>query len=166
MSFGKTNGDAKRRRFTLCLLLAYPSVLLAAKSSTATPSATHLEATLAAYLDTLLPRDEVSPSASDLGLHRQILAESRSSRLQSRLIRAGCHWLDQAAEGSFTAATPEVRVVIVSWMSTSAWDQIPRRFYEILRQRVIELYYARTDTLGGLPIRQPPQPDGYPQPWA
>jgi hypothetical protein len=64
------------------------------------------------------------------------------------------------------AATPEVRVVIVSWMSTSAWDQIPRRFYEILRQRVIELYYARTDTLGGLHIRQPPQPDGYPQPWA
>ena len=166
MSQAIENGGAQRRRFVLFLLSAFPSAVLAGKSGGATPGQLRLEATLSAYLDTLLPRDDLSPSSSDLGLHRQVLAESGTSRFESRLIRAGCAWLDLAAEGPFMDASPAVREVIVTWMAASDWNQVPRRFHEVMRQRVLELYFSRIDTLGGLPIHQPPQPGGYPEPWS
>jgi hypothetical protein len=77
----------------------------------------------------------------------------------------GCRFLDRAAEGSFAASNARVHGVIVDWMSQSDYDEVPRRFYELIRQRAVELYYSRQQAWGGLAISRPPQPVGYPDHW-
>lgn len=168
-------GGALRRRFLFKLpalpllagLSAYlPGVVSAAPPTRAKPaSRLSIEPTLVALLDTLLPRDTLSGSASDLGVPNEILAESSRNALYNRLVHAGCQWLDHAAEGSFANASPQVREVIVAWAAQSDWNQVPRRFYELIRQRALGLYYSKPAAWGGTPISRPPQPIGYPEPW-
>jgi len=170
------HGGALRRRFLARLLsLPFMAGLLAGlpgEAGAATRSRTQvvrdsdIAPALAAFLDTLLPRDASSGSASDLSIPKEILAESHNDPLYTRLLNAGCQWLDQAAEGSFADAAPRVRDVIVAWAAESDWDGVPRRFYELLRQRALELYYSKPEAWGGLPLTRPPQPIGYPEPWA
>ena len=160
------NGGVKRRRFIFYLASLLPAVALAQTGRKTNPETGRIAATLAAYLDTLLPQDALSPAASKLGIHTRILDEYAASPLQTRLLRAGCSWLDLAAEGSFRDAGQPVRDVIVTWMAQSDWNRVPRRFHEVLRQRAMELYFSHPKSLGGLPISRPPQPLGYPEPWA
>lgn len=162
----RNNGGVKRRRFIFYLASLLPAVALAQNGRKTSAEDSRIAATLAAYLDTLLPEDPLSPAASQLGIHTLILDEFAASPIQTRLLRAGCTWLDLAAEGSFREAGPQVRDVIVNWMTQSDWNRVPRRFHEVLRQRAMELYFSRPESLGGLPISRPPQPLGYPEPWA
>jgi hypothetical protein len=168
VTFSRIVRVTARRRFVSRLALALTGLsgwrngaAAAAQAATA-PS---LETTLTAFLDTLLPADALSGSASDLGVHRTLLAESAGDALYARLIAAGCQFLDRAAEGSFAGSSARVREVIVEWMAQSDYDEVPRRFYEIVRQRGVELYYSQPQAWGGVPIRRPPQPIGYPDHW-
>ena len=171
MSARFNDGGAARRRFFSGFLLVaaqtslfgWPRAGVSAEPAPPDPAA--LAATFAAFLDTLLPRDDASGSASDLGLPGAILKEARGDELYTRLIRVGCSWLDRAAEGSFAAAPPRVHGIIVTWMADSDWDEVPRRFYELLRQRAVELYYCQPEAWAGLAITRPPQPVGYPDHW-
>lgn len=170
------HGGALRRRFFANLLalplmaglLAYlPGVARAATKNRAQPIVfRNITPTLVAFLDTLLPSDASSGSASDLAIPNEILVESSNDPIYARLLQAGCQWLDLAAEGRFADASPRVREVIVAWAAESDWNQVPRRFYELLRQRALELYYSKPESWGGLPLTRPPQPIGYPEPWA
>lgn len=148
----------------LALFAAACGALLARRGAAASAPAS-LEPTLAAFVDTLLPADDLSPAASDLGIAKTMLAESAGDELYTRLITVGCAFLDRAAEGRFDESNARVREVIVSWMSEADYDEVPRRFYEVIRQRTVELYYSRPEAWGGLPIRRPPQPIGYPDHW-
>lgn len=166
-------GGVSRRRFVSGVLGAAAAGSLSiawpvahAGTRDAASAGVRRAATFGAFLDTLLPRDELSGSASDLGIPRQMLMESRGDPQYARLIRLGCRWLDLAAEGSFAEAAPRVREVIVEWMTTSDWDEVPRRFYALVRQRAVTLYYSRSEGWRGLPVTQPPQPVGHPAPWA
>lgn len=162
----KTRGrgsGAQRRRFVLALCALLPASALARVWPRA--DAERIEATLAAYVDTLLPQDALSPSASQLDLHRRIVREFSTLPFQRRLLDVGCAWLDQAAEEPFRSAPPRVRDVVVEWMSQAESDRVPRRFYEVVRQRALELYYSQSEAWGGLPLTRPPQPLGHPEPW-
>ena len=128
-------------------------------------SAATIAATLTAFLDTILPRDALSGSASDLGVPAAIVTAAKGDELYSRLVDVGCQWLDRAAEGSFSASSPQAQLTIVAWMAESPWDEVPRRFYELLRQSALELYYSRPESWAGLEITRPPQPVGYPDHW-
>ena len=152
-----------RRRF-LALVAAAGAALLARRGRAASAPAS-LEPALAAFIDTLLPADDMSPAASELGIAKTMLAESAADELYTRLITVGCAFLDRAAEGKFAESNARVRDVIVTWMTEADYDEVPRRFYEVVRQRAVELYYSRTEGWGGLPIRRPPQPLGYPDHW-
>jgi hypothetical protein len=165
-------GGAARRRFFSGLLLAVAQAALLGSRSRAASAAelaaaanAALEKTLAGFLDTILPADALSGSASDLGLPKRILGEAAGDELYSRLIAVGCQWLDRAAEGSFASSNPRVHHVIVTWMAESDYNEVPRRFYELLRQRAVELYYSAPEAWGGLAISRPPQPIGYPDHW-
>jgi hypothetical protein len=57
------------------------------------------------------------------------------------------------------------QIKIVQWMSEADWNQIPRRFYELMRQVAIEVYYTDPAAWAGLALQRPPQPFGYPPPW-
>lgn len=145
-------------------MLALPRSATAAQQRVETPGAV-IATTLAAFLDTLLPRDALSGSASDLGVPASILAESAGNSAYSDLIGNGCKWLDLAAQGNFAGSAPHARHAIVARMADAKWDTMPRSFYEVLRQRAIEIYYGRPEGWGGLPISRPPQPIGYPDYW-
>ncbi len=170
------HGGAMRRRFLFKLpaipLLAGLITLLPGRAMAATPSRAQaarpqlVTPTLTAFLDTLLPRDVQSGAASDLGVPQAVLAEAARNALYGRLVDIGCRWLDQAAEGRFADAAPEVQQLIVAWAAQSDWNQVPRRFYELVRQHALEVYYSQPAAWGGLPVSRPPQPLGYPEPWA
>lgn len=165
---GLDDGGALRRRFLIRLAAAGPGLLLPKllHAAAPTPGPEHLGATLAAYVDTLLPADALTPAASALGVHRSILDDAAGNAFLQRLFDVGSAWLDQAADGPFRAATPAVRAVVVDWMATAPLQHVPRRFYEILRAQAIERYYSQPAALAGLAVMRPPQPLGYFEPWA
>lgn len=121
--------------------------------------------TFAAYLDVLLPADSHTGSATALRVDRALLSlASRDDRFE-RLVALGCRWLNMTGTVGFADLQSSDRIRIVEWMATSDWNQVPRRFHELVRQTAIEAYYSHPAALAGLPISAPPQPLGYPPPW-
>lgn len=121
--------------------------------------------TLASFVDVLLPRDAQSGSASDLKVDKELWIIAGEDRQFSRLLSLGCQWLNMSDGGQFSALSNEQQIALVRWMSESAWDQIPRRFYELVRQASLELYFSQPNAWHGLAMMRPPQPMGYPPPW-
>lgn len=119
----------------------------------------------AAFLDTLLPGEQFSGSATELHVDREIWAFAATDAQFRKLLGIGCQWLDMTGGSRFADLETQQRIAVLTWMAQSDWNQIPRRFYELLRQLSLELYYSRMDSWGGLPIQSPPQPRGYPPPW-
>jgi hypothetical protein len=52
-----------------------------------------VEETLAAFLDTLIPNDELSPGAVELGLVRPILEEAKTDPNVQTFLEEGAQWL-------------------------------------------------------------------------
>jgi len=121
--------------------------------------------TFAAFLDVLLPRDAHSGSATDLKVNVELLKFARHDERFLRLIDLGCTWLNMTGKVGFTDLPSTDQIRLVEWMSSSDWNEIPRRFYELVRQTAIEAYFSQPASLAGLPIRGSPQPIGYPPPW-
>ncbi len=120
---------------------------------------------LSAFIDVLLPADELSPAASALGVPHDLIALADGVAPFQRLIALACGWLNGLGDVPF-ADLPEVdRMRIVTWMSTADFNQIPRRFYHLVRLSAIELYYAHPESIAGFPLNPAPQPQGYPPPW-
>lgn len=138
-----------------------PTVLNAASE----PAALRPEA-FSAFVDTLLPEDTVSPSATQVGVTQDLLELAVEGGQYRKLITLGCGWLDLTAGGTFDTLSESDQINVVQWMSTADWNQIPRRFYHLTRQAAIELYYSGTYATIGLPLNVAPQPDGYLPPWA
>lgn len=121
--------------------------------------------TLAAFVDTLIPRDGVNGSATDLRIDEMLWQLSQSSDQFHRLLRLGCQWLNQTGGPPFDELLPEQQTMIVAWMAQSDWNEIPRRFYELVRQTTAELYFSQPTAWHGLAMTRPPQPFGYQPPW-
>ena len=82
-----------------------------------------------------------------------------------RLIELGCQWLNMTGGPPFAELTAGQQIAVVEWMSHSDWSAVPRRFYELVRQTAVEVYYSNPATWRGLSIERPPQPLGYFPPW-
>ena len=130
------------------------------------PPAALERTTFAAFLDVLLPRDALSGSATDLHVDDKLWEFAQSDARFRRLLGLGCQWLNLTGGPPFAELTAEQQIAVLEWMSTSDWNRIPRRFYELVRQAAIELYYSDPEAWHGLPIERPPQPLGYPPPWS
>jgi hypothetical protein len=113
----------------------------------------------------LLPRDALSGSATDLRVDERLWALAATEVRFRRLIELGCQWLNLTGGPPFTELAAEQQSAVVEWMSHADWDQIPRRFYELVRQTAVEVYYSDPAAWHGLPIDRPPQPLGYLPPW-
>jgi hypothetical protein len=123
------------------------------------------QTTFAAFLDVLLPRDVLSGSATDLRVDAQLWALSDTEVRFRHLIALGCQWLNITGGPPFAKLATKQQIAVVEWMSHSDWDQVPRRFYELVRQTAVEVYYSDPAAWRGLPIDRPPQPLGYMPPW-
>lgn len=122
--------------------------------------------TLRAFVDLLLPRDSYCGSASDYHVDRQLLALAGRDPQFAKLLALGCQWLDMTGTIAFADLPAADQATVVRWMADSDWNQIPRRFYELLRQLAVEIYYSDQRAWNGLPLSAPPQPLGYPPPWS
>lgn len=121
--------------------------------------------TLASFLDVLLPADEHSPSASQLGVDSELLDLAAPVELFVRLLALGTLWLNDTGRGPFHSVSSSDRHKVVSWMSASDINQIPGRFYQLVRLTAVEIYYSRPEAIGGFDLNPAPQPAGYPPPW-
>jgi hypothetical protein len=119
---------------------------------------------LGALLDTLLPPEDGSPGASDLGIVEVMLKAARGTGF-GRLIDRGCQWLDQQAGerfgGSFAEISEEQRVAVVQIAEDAPRDSLPNVFFRAVRDDLFDRYYADVRAWPSLGFAGPPQPVGF-----
>ncbi|MCP5073988.1 MAG: gluconate 2-dehydrogenase subunit 3 family protein [Rhodobacteraceae bacterium] len=124
------------------------------------------EKTLAAFVDVLLPADANSPSASTLHVPAEILELAEMVPLFKKLISLATKWLNNTGNVPFHELSEADKTTLVTWMSTSDFNQFPRRFFHLVRLAAVEIYFSHPDAIQGYPLNPSPQPEGYPPPWA
>lgn len=154
-----------RRRLLKVVGVFFLSHTIEIKAASVTAPTDLERSTFATFLDVLLPRDEFTGSATDLHVDRELLSFAESDPRFKRLIELGCQWLNMTGGPPFAKLTTEQQIALVDWMTSSDFNQIPRRFYELVRLTAIEMYFSQPAAWHGLAIKRPPQPTGYPPPW-
>jgi len=144
---------------SLALLVQHPLRLLAGQAPR------DWQATLSAFLDTLMPADE-TPSATSLRVDAALLEMAQTDTRYRRLLRYGCLWLDRTAqrehESAFAVLTERQRTLIVERLEQQAPDSIAGAFFRHVRSDLFEFYYSHPLSRAGLGMDRPPQPQGYP----
>ena len=124
--------------------------------------------TFRAFLDTLLPADEFTRSASALGVDTAIIEFAETNKPYKLLIRQGCEWLNAAAKyegnrsGKFASlsAQNQIRILKVA-ESTGKGKAGPARFLSTVLAHANGIYYARPEVWLSLGYDGPPQPRGF-----
>ncbi|MEQ8903131.1 MAG: gluconate 2-dehydrogenase subunit 3 family protein [Roseovarius sp.] len=121
--------------------------------------------TLDAVIDTLLPADDMTPSATLLGVSAELMLLAPKGSSLHRLFALGTTWLDTLDARSFAELPSETRQDVLRYMERADYNEVPGRFFQLLRQMTVEIYYAQPQTYAGLSLNPAPQPEGYPPPW-
>lgn len=116
--------------------------------------------------DTILPEDALTPSASAIGAVDDVLEMVQSHQMLQQLMAFGLQWINQAAGVPFAQLPTEGREQLLKLAQDSDFNQVPGRFFHVLRVLLLEAYYAKPETLAGLPLNSAPQPEGYLPPWS
>ncbi len=120
--------------------------------------------TLGAWLDTLIPAD-ATPSATQLGVDKLLLAAARDDRDYRVLLTFGRIWLDSEARkrgaSDFAALDVDAREAVAARAEAARPGSAERRFFEITRQDAFTHYYHQPESWPGLGYAGPPQPLGY-----
>lgn len=112
------------------------------------------------WLDHLIPEDELTPSATQLHIDQRLWAEALKDKDYARLVRFGCQWIDRYHPQGFQGLNADEREQLVLWMSQAPWESPQRRFFELVRDHAMKLYYLEPAARRGTPLEQPPQPGG------
>lgn len=155
--------DLRRRRALIQILGSLSAVAGAAPLHAALDEETRL--TLSAFVDVLLPADPHSPAASAFGTAETLLELGLEQPLFARLLDVGCNWLNQTGGPPFRKLAEDQKILVTDWMSKADFNEIPRRFYHLVRLVAIEHYFSHAGAIAGLPLNSSPQPIGYPPPW-
>jgi len=165
LQYSKVNQQRRQLLKTIGVFFAGHGIdINAANLSLSAPSVSEQQ-TLSAFLDVLIPRDQYTGSATDLQVDKQVWVLAESSENFRRLLALGTEWLNKTDGLSFSQLSYEQQYKLITWMSESDWSYIPRRFYELVRNTALSLYYSQPEAWEGLTIDTPPQPIGYPPPW-
>jgi len=136
-------------------------MLLAAATGDVGPGAR----SFAAFLDLLIPEDDVSPSASQAGVDAAILADAQEDRQLARLVELGVRWLDAEARRdgapAFHQMAEDRQLLVVSISERQRKGSVPRVFFENMRHQAFGHYYADPRSWGALGYDGPPQPKGF-----
>jgi len=124
--------------------------------------------TFRAFIDTLLPADEFSKSASALGVDTAIIEFAESNKPYKLLIRQGCEWLNAAAKyegnraGKFASLSTQNQIRIVQVAETTGAGKAgPARFLHTVLAHANGIYYSRPEVWQSLGYNGPPQPRGF-----
>lgn len=121
--------------------------------------------TLAAYLDILLPADDMSPAASALGVQHDLVDFTRDNAQLRQFLAMGTAWLNDTGRGPFHALPQDDQARVVEWMSRADRDTPPGRFFLLVRLAAVEFYYSKGEVAASFGLNTAPQPAGYPPPW-
>jgi hypothetical protein len=133
---------------------------LAARPARAVQSAARAPASWVLFLDHLIPADALSPSASGLQVDRQLWSEVRQDAEYLRLVVFGCQWLDRYHPLGFAGLSEPEREKLLTWMSQAPWEAPQRRFFDLVRDHAMTLYYLQPQARHGTLLEAPPQPMG------
>ncbi len=158
-----------RRHFLFKFL---PSALLTLFGTTSLARATSrpsqqadAKRTLRHFLDQLLPADQWSGSASQLGVDQKFWQLAQKHPRYHQFLVNGCQWLDNKAAEKFSKTFAQLSAEeahpIIDSMTTLAPSTFPRRFFDNLRLTAMRYYYSDKRSWNGLAIEHPPQPQGY-----
>lgn len=117
---------------------------------------------LDAFVDTLIPADDLTPSASQLGVSMILWKQAESDPGLRQWLIEGLKWLDQGAPAGFARLDEPGRLLLVERLAGSPAGSQTRTFFEMMRVRIMSAYYADPRSSQGLAIDRPPQPIGYP----
>lgn len=122
--------------------------------------------TLKAYVDVLIPADEMTPSGSGLGVDKQLLIVANSKPPYQRLLDLGLDWLNNKSLADFGRSYPDLdegkREAIVRQAAAAAYNTLPRVFFERTRIDAFSFYYSRPESWRGIAYyRGSPQPLGF-----
>jgi hypothetical protein len=119
---------------------------------------------LPAFLDTLLPEDE-APSASQLGIDRQLIAHATGIENYLRLLQLGCQWLDQQASRKsnlgFWQLDLQGREAVVTIAENATEDSVQKLFFDRVKSDAFTFYYSNPASWVAIGFTGPPQPAGY-----
>lgn len=115
----------------------------------------------AAFCDTLIPADELSPAASALGVPADMLGQAAGNTRLQQLIAFSLDWLDRETGGDFAAAAEDQRHARLETMAALPWEAPQRRFFDLMRDLAMATYYAHPEARAGFATTEPPQPGGY-----
>ena len=134
-------------------------------SAVADSSVASGERTLAAYLDTLIPDDELGPGAVRLGVDKVFLAIAAKDQQARAYLEAGLPWLDEQARktggAAFTDLSDTEREAVVAAATEAELESLPRRFFEATRSGAFLHYYAHPQAWAAIGYDGPPQPQGF-----
>lgn len=117
------------------------------------------------YLDVLFPADDVSPAASALGVHSDIIDFARDAPQFQKFLAAGTGWLNNTGRGPFHSLPLSDQERVVAWMSTADRNTLPGRFFLLVRLTGVEFYYSKPEVATSFGLNAAPQPAGYLPPW-
>ena len=122
------------------------------------------DATLGAWLDTLIPADE-TPSATQLGVDRMMLAAERNDPDYRIVLEFGRKWLGVQARArgaaDFAALDTTGREAVASQAAAAGEEAPEYHFFLSTRQEAFAFYYQQPESWSGLGYRGPPQPLGH-----
>jgi len=120
----------------------------------------------AAWMDTLYPADNISPAASDLGVHLQIKEKAVSVRNYTELLKRGMAWADAEAPAlgakSFADLDESGREKIVSTAEAMEETSVPGLFFFHTLRDGAHFYYGHRESWTVVGFPRPPQPVGFP----
>ena len=157
------------RRFFLRALARSAALLgfgwISAGSAAADTSAASKDRNLAAYLDTLIPDDDLGPGAVRLGVDKEFIAIAANNPPLRAFLDAGLAWLDEQAKWGgaqeFAALSEAGRETVVSLAAQAELGSLPRGFFENTRSLVFFRYYAHPQAWTAIGYDGPPQPEGF-----
>jgi hypothetical protein len=117
-----------------------------------------------AYLDALIPDDEGTPGAVQLGIDRQLIDAADAEHAGE--IEQFCRWLEERARAmggrSFAELSENARNAILGQAESAAPDALPGRVFRRTRLEALTHYYADARSWPAIGYGGPPQPAGFP----
>jgi hypothetical protein len=164
----ETSGSVGITRRELLRLLVSLSAYLPASWLLAAPTGESTRkvsiSALGPFLDTLLPQDG-TPSATQLGVDKEIVERMQNSKRFAKIAVLGCSWLDKKARergaDEFALAEPAQQETIVTLAENSKPRSLPLVFFTATRQFAFQHYYAQPESWQDLNYAGPPQPRGF-----
>ncbi len=117
------------------------------------------------FLDTLLPADS-TPSATQLGVDKTLVAHAKKITNYSQLLAIGCRWLDKQSKfvygKNFSELSDEEAYQVVTQLEQTEPSSNEYLFFDRIKSDSFTFYYAHPASWQDLGIASPPQPLGYP----